>query len=73
MIVSPHQILHVNLLTLDKEDNVMGYVCLYSHGSYIVLDPLKCGVCHLSLLAKNPHQVEILLVHPKTLKSSFMS
>ena len=41
------------LLTLDKEDNVMSYVCSYSHGSYIVIDPLTCGACHLSLLAKN--------------------
>ena len=33
------------LLTLDKEDNVMVYVCLYSHRSYIVMDPPTCGVC----------------------------
>src|SRR6266511_6135547 len=56
------------LLTLDKEDNVMIYVCSYSHRSYIVIDPSTCGSCPLSLLAKIPHQVEILLVHPKTLK-----
>ena len=55
------------LLTLDKEDNVMNYVCLYLHRSYIVLDPPTCGACPISLLAKNPHQVEILLVHPKPL------
>ena len=33
------------LLTLDKEDNVMIYVCSYSHRSYIVIDPLTCGAC----------------------------
>ena len=26
------------LLTLDKEDNVMVYVCSYSHRSYIVIE-----------------------------------
>ena len=41
------------LLTLDKEDNVMVYVCLYSHRSHIVIDPLTCDACPLSLLAKN--------------------
>ena len=41
------------LLTLDKEDNIMIYVCSYSHRSYIVIDPLTCGACPLSLLAKN--------------------
>ena len=41
------------LLTLDKEDNVMIYVCSYSHRNYIVIDPSICGVCPLSLLAKN--------------------
>ena len=41
------------LLTLDKEDNVMIYVCSYSHRSYIVIDPLTCGAWPLSLLAKN--------------------
>jgi hypothetical protein len=41
------------LLTLDKEDNVMIYACLYSHRSYIVIDPLTCGACPISLLAKN--------------------
>ena len=38
---------------LDKEDNVMIYVCSYSHRSYIVIDPLTCGACPPSLLAKN--------------------
>ena len=38
---------------LDKEDNLMVYVCLYSHRSHIVIDPLTCGACPLSLLAKN--------------------
>ena len=41
------------LLTLDKEDNLMVYVCLYSHRSHIVVDPSTCGACPLSLLAKN--------------------
>ena len=55
-------------LMLDKEDNIMIYVCSYSHRSYIVIDPSTCGACPLYLLAQIPHQVEILLVHPKTLK-----
>ena len=38
---------------LDKEDNLMIYVCLYSHISHIVIDPSTCGACPLSLLAKN--------------------
>ena len=33
------------LSTLDKEDNLMVYVCLYSHRSYIVIDPLTCAAC----------------------------
>ena len=41
------------LLTLDKEDNLMIYVYLYSHRSHIVIDPLTCDACHPSLLAKN--------------------
>ena len=41
------------LLTLDKEDNVMIYVCSYSHRSYIVKDPSTCGACPPPLLAKN--------------------
>ena len=41
------------LLTLDKEDNLMIYVCSYSHRSHIVIDPLTCGAFPLSLLAKN--------------------
>ena len=56
------------LLTLDKEDNLMVYVSLYSHRSHIVMDPLTCGACPLSLLAKNSALIEILLVNPKTLK-----
>ena len=54
VIVSPHQnIICQKLLTLDKEDNIMIYVCSYSHRSYIVIDPLTCGACPPSLLAKN--------------------
>ena len=41
------------LLTLDKEDNVMIYVCSYAQRSYIFIDPLTCGTCPLPLLAKN--------------------
>ena len=41
------------LLTLDMEDNVTSYVCSYSHRVYIVIDPLTCGACPPSLLAKN--------------------
>ena len=41
------------LLMLYKEDNVMVYVCSYSHRSYIVIDPSTCGACAPSLLAKN--------------------
>ena len=41
------------LLTLDKEDNLMVYICLYSHRSHIVIDPSTCGAFPLSLLAKN--------------------
>ena len=40
------------LLTLDKEDNVMVYVCSYSHRSYIAIDPSTYGACPPSLLAK---------------------
>ena len=54
VIVSPHQKYYMpKLLTLDNEDNVMIYVCSYSHRSYIVIDPLTCGAWPLSLLAKN--------------------
>ena len=38
---------------LDKEDNVMSYVCLYSHRSFIVLDPLTCGACPLPFASQN--------------------
>ena len=41
------------LLTLDKEDDVMVYECLYPHRSHIVIDPSTCDACPLSLLAKN--------------------
>ena len=41
------------LLTLDREDKLMVYVCLYSHRIQIVMDPLTCGACPLSFLAKN--------------------
>ena len=41
------------LLMLDKEDNVMVYVCPYSHRTYTAIDPSTCGACPPSLLAKN--------------------
>ena len=54
MIVSTHQnSICQKLLVLDKEDNLMIYVCSYSHRSHIVMDPLTSGACPLSLLAKN--------------------
>ena len=53
VIVRPIRIYMLKLLTLDKEDNVMIYVCSYSHRSYIVVDPSTCGACPPSLLAKN--------------------
>ena len=31
----------------------MIYACSYSHRSYIGIDPLTCGACPPSLLAKN--------------------
>ena len=30
---------------MDKEDNVMSYVWVYLHRSYIVMDPPACGAC----------------------------
>jgi hypothetical protein len=60
------------LLTLDKEVNLMVYVCPYSHRSYIVMDPLTCGACPIPFLTKIPHQVEILLVHRKTLNPNLI-
>ena len=42
------------LLMLDKEDNVMIYVCSYSHRSYIVIHPLTCDACSISFLANIP-------------------
>ena len=27
---------------LDKEDNIMGYVCLFPNRRYMVIDPLTC-------------------------------
>ena len=53
VIVSPHQNIICQNCLLDKEDNIMTYVCSYSHRSYIVIDPSTCGACPPSLLAKN--------------------
>src|SRR6266496_2133099 len=60
------------LLTLDKEDNVMIYACSYSHRSYIVIDPLTCGACSLSLLAKNSTLSRDTTCASKNLKPKFM-
>ena len=60
------------LLTLDKEDNVMIYVCSYSHRSYIVTDPSTCGVCSLSLLAKDSALSRDTTYASKNLKPKFM-
>ena len=56
------------LLTLDKEDNLMIYVCSYSHRSYIVIDPSTCGACSISLLAKNSALSRDTTCASKTLK-----
>ena len=37
---------------LDKEDNIMSYVWLFSNRSYIVMDPLTCDACFHLILAK---------------------
>ena len=37
---------------LDKEDNIMSYVCLFPNRSYIVMDPLTCDACFHLILAK---------------------
>jgi len=56
------------LLTLEKEDNLMVYVCLYSHRTHIVMDPLTCGASPLALLAKNSALSRDTTCAPKTLK-----
>ena len=58
------------LLTLDKEENVMIYVCSYSRRSYIVIDPLTCGAFPPSLLAKNSALSRNTTCASKTLKPS---
>ena len=61
------------LLTLDKEDNLTIYVYSYSHRSYIVIDPLTCGSCPPSLLAKNSAPSRDTTCASKTLKPKFFS
>ena len=56
------------LLKLDKEDNIMSFACSYSHRSYIVIDPLTCGACSKSLLAKNSAPSRDTTCASKTLK-----
>ena len=51
------------LLTLDKEDNVMIYVCPYSHRSYIVKDPSTCSAWPPSLLVSLPRINRTLIIH----------
>ena len=41
------------MVDVGQGDNIMVYVCSYSHRSYIVIDPSTCGACPPSLLAKN--------------------
>ena len=60
------------LLTLDKEDNVMVYVCLYSHRSHIVIDLLTCDACPISLLAKNSAPSRDTTCASKNLKPEIM-
>ena len=61
------------LLTLDKEDNLMIYVCSYSHRGHIVIDPLTCDACPLSLLAKNSALSRDTTCASKTLKPKSFS
>ena len=72
-IMSPHEVFYTKLLTLDKEDNVMSYVCYYSHRSYIVIDPPTFGACPISLLAKKSAQSRDTTCASKNLEPSFMS
>ena len=37
---------------LDKEDNIVIYVCSYSHRSYIVMDPPTCAAFSISFASK---------------------
>ena len=37
---------------LDKEDKIMGYVCLFPNRSYMVIDPLTCDACFHPISAK---------------------
>ena len=37
---------------LDKEDNIMGYVCLLPNRSYTVIDPSTCVACFHLISAK---------------------
>ena len=66
--VPPSKYYMPKLLTLDKEDNLMIYVCSYSHRSYIVIDPSTCGACPPSLLAKNSAPSRDTTCTSKTLK-----
>ena len=60
------------LLMLDKEDNLMVYLCLYSHRSHIVIDHLTCDACPISLLPKNSAPSRDTTCASKTLKPKFM-
>ena len=53
---------------LDKEDNIMGYVCLFPNRSYMVIDPLTCDACFHPISAKTSIPSRDTLVHPNTLK-----
>ena len=50
---APTKILYAKIVDVGQGGQRMIYVCSYSHRSYIVIDPLTCGACPPSLLAKN--------------------
>ena len=47
------KILYVKKLMLDKEDNIMSYVCLFANRSNMVVHPSACVACFHPILAKN--------------------
>ena len=56
---------------LDKEDNIMSYVCLFPDRSYIVKDPLTCDACFHLILAKTfapSRDTTCASKHPLTLR-----
>ena len=55
MIVRPIKILYAKIVDVGQGRQRNVYVCLYSHRSHIVIDPLTCDACPLYLLAKILH------------------